>query len=130
MKKIFGIGLSRTGTTSLGQALSELGFKIKHYPTKQELFCCNNDGACDIPAAIHFKELDKKFSNSKFIYTIREKNDWLDAMERYLKNKQNRKIAPWQKQNRIDMYGRVSFNRDVFSQIYDAHDRNIKEYFK
>lgn len=35
MKKIFGIGLSRTGTTSLKQVLEDFGFNIIHYPTKK-----------------------------------------------------------------------------------------------
>lgn len=32
--KIFGIGLSKTGTTSLGHALERLGFEVNHFPVK------------------------------------------------------------------------------------------------
>jgi hypothetical protein len=43
MKKYFGIGLSKTGTTSLTEALNILGFNIIHNPTKNELFNSNNN---------------------------------------------------------------------------------------
>jgi hypothetical protein len=32
MSKVFGLGLSRTGTTSLNEALGLLGFRSKHFP--------------------------------------------------------------------------------------------------
>lgn len=35
--KVFGIGLSRTGTTSLGTALNQLGIKTIHYPHDETL---------------------------------------------------------------------------------------------
>ncbi|MDH3688934.1 MAG: hypothetical protein OEU36_05585 [Gammaproteobacteria bacterium] len=31
MSKVFGIGLSKTGTTSLAAALTELGYRTRHY---------------------------------------------------------------------------------------------------
>lgn len=127
--KIFGIGLSRTGTTSLAYALEEVGFDVLHYPNENLLFSPNNDGACDIPVAAHYKELDRKFPNSKFIYTIREQDDWLNSVEKYLERKKGRKISAWQMQNRIAVYGRTDFNRDVFAAAYDKHDNDIREYF-
>ena len=81
--KIFGIGLSRTGTTSLAHALREVKINIIHYPTESQLFNPKSDGACDIPVIVHYKELDKKFPKSKFVYTIREKEEWLTSMENY-----------------------------------------------
>jgi len=38
MGKIFGIGLSGTGTNSLCKALEELGYPAKHYPLGLEDF--------------------------------------------------------------------------------------------
>ena len=90
--KIFGIGLSRTATTSLANALKEINIDIIHYPTsKAKMYSNAKDGACDLPVAVYYKELDKKFPNSKFIYTIREKEGWLDSIGEYLKNKEGRK---------------------------------------
>ena len=128
--KIFGIGLSRTGTTSLAHLLKDVGINIVHYPNKQQLFAHGNDGACDIPAAAYYKELDKKFPNSKFIYTVRNQKDWLESVDKYLGRKTKRVIGSWQKQNRIAMYGQMEFNRDIFASKYDEHNNDIHEYFK
>lgn len=130
MKKIFGIGLSRTGTTSLAETLKQFGINIVHYPSEDALYSVHNDGACDIPAAAHFVELDKKFPNSKFIYTVRDKDDWLHSMERYLERKKERVIGGWMRENRIKIYGQLEFDKDIFSKKYDEHNKKIREYFK
>jgi hypothetical protein len=130
VNKIFGIGLSRTGTTSLSAALQDVGIDMIHYPQKHQLFHPENDGVCDIPASAHYKELDRRFPNSKFVYTIRDKEEWLDSIEKYLERKKDRVISPWQKENRIAMYGQLDFNRGIFSAMYDKHDQNVMDYFK
>jgi len=131
MTKIFGVGLSRTGTTSLAQALDNIGFNVIHYATNKEtLFSTKGGGSCDIPTAAHYKELDKKFPNSKFVYTVRDKDNWLTSMEKYLKHKQGRILGQWQTQNRIAIYGQVEFDKKVFSSKYDEHDRDVRTYFK
>lgn len=128
--KIFGLGLSRTGTTSLTYALKEVEINIIHYPTKEQLFNLKNDGACDIPVIAHYKQLDKKFPNSKFIYTFREKEDWLNSMEKYLPRKKNFGLAEWQLNNRIAVYGQLEYDKTVFAKKYDEHDNDIRSYFK
>lgn len=128
--KIFGIGLSRTGTTSLTAALTAAGFRIIHYPNKQQLFSEDNDGATDIPVISYYKELDKVFPNSKFIYTVREKKDWVDSMSRYLPRKQNWNTSAWTLQHRMNVYGRADFNRVDFTARYDEYDNEIRDYFK
>ena len=131
MNKIFGLGLSRTGTTSLAYALKEIGINIVHYPMSEaQLFDPENDGACDIPVIAHYKELDKTFPNSKFIYTFREKEDWLDSMAKYLPRKKNWATSTWQTQNRMAVYGQTDFDRNAFAKRYDFHDTNVREYFK
>lgn len=130
MDKIFGVGLSRTGTTSLTRSLSNVGIDIIHYPKKTELFDPKNAGACDIPVIVHYKELDKIFPNSKFIYTIRDKEEWLSSMERYLPRKKNWNLAKWQLDNRKAVYGRLDFDREWFAERYDIHDNDVRMYFK
>ena len=78
--KIFGLGLSRTGTTTLAETLKLVGYDVIHYPSHNQLFSENNNGATDIPVIPHYKELDKRFPNSKFVYTIRDKQEWLNRM--------------------------------------------------
>ena len=131
MKKVFGIGLSRTGTTSLAQALNEAGINVIHYATNKEiLFDVQGHGSCDIPTTAHYKELDTNFPNSKFVYTIRDKDEWLVSIEKYLKQKEGRTLGQWHLQNRIAIYGRVDFNKEMFAKKYDEHDSAVRAYFK
>lgn len=111
--KIFCLGLSKTGTTSLHRAFLELGLKSIHhgppnYKTIAELkqghdliieqmrqckqqgepllkYINEYDAYCDIGAIIYdFELLDRQYPNSKFIYTDREMDDWIDSMIRHV----------------------------------------------
>ena len=85
--KVFGIGLSRTATSSLTQALNVAGLNVIHYPSEQELFSTLNDGATDLPAAVDFRRLDKVFPNSKFVLTVRQESEWVRSLVPYLARK-------------------------------------------
>ena len=96
--KVFGIGLGRTGTKSLTQALNDLGFEVIHYPedygtleTLIEGHCqfpllqeC--DGLTDITVSAFYAQLDRLFPGSKFILTVRDKADWLRSLEFHWRN--------------------------------------------
>ena len=98
--KIFGLGLSRTGTSSLGQAIDLLGFPTIHYPydsdTYQELTCGNYklsvlkkyDAVVDISVAPFYAQLDIAFPGSKFILTVRDEAAWLASMKSHFSNVQ------------------------------------------
>ena len=112
--KIFCLGLSKTGTTSLHRAFLELGLKsIHHGPpnsktiaelkqghdaiSKQIRQCkqqgepllkyiAEYDAYCDIGGIIYdFELLDRQYPNSKFIYTDRQIDDWIDSMIRHVR---------------------------------------------
>jgi hypothetical protein len=97
--KIFGIGLSRTGTKSLTSALHVLGLKAIHYPedetTLRELTEGNYqfsllehfDGITDITVSAFYPQLDQLFPNSKFILTVRDKESWLKSLEKHWFNR-------------------------------------------
>ncbi len=131
MSRIFGIGLSRTGTTSLTKALTLLGYNFIHYPSEAVLFRLNGQaGACDLPVVRFYKQLDKTFPGSKFIYTIREKAAWLESVEAHFTRRKAAGEKHWTLSNRVAVYGREEFDRDVFSNKYDEHNHNVREYFK
>lgn len=132
-QKIFGLGLSRTGTTSLTIALKNARYNIIHYPTQQELFSSSNDGATDIPVTIAYKELDKKFPGSKFVYTIRDKEEWIEALRRYINRKSSTRVSESSKAIRRATYGTWTFNDDeweLYSNSYDFWLNDITQYFK
>ena len=147
--KVFGIGLSRTGTKSLTLALKQLGLNIVHYPnnrtTLQELMTANYDlsilrdcdGITDITVAAYYAQLDQLFPNSKFILTVREKESWLKAVEAHWHNKPVFDINPDNEDKmrlrrflRLAVYGTYTFNPDRLAYVYDLHHKNILDYFK
>lgn len=130
--KVFGIGLSRTGTTSFTTVLNKYGLDICHYPVAKqikEIREGKHDGACDISVIPYYKEFDKLFPGAKFVYTIRDKKSWIVSAERHFLRK-GRYVRPWQSTIRREVYGRVYFNRNIYRNAYDKHDKNVREYFK
>src|ERR671913_366476 len=91
--KIFGLGLSKTGTSSLSEALNIIGINTIHYPfddaTYNDLTGGNYDlqilktyqGIVDIPVAPYYAQLDKTFPGSKFILTVRDMEPWLRSVD-------------------------------------------------
>ena len=76
----WGIGLGRTGTTSLCQALRILGYNpVGHNPRFEELKSLQ--GGADNGVTLHFKYLDYKFPGSKFVLTLRSLSEWLPSIE-------------------------------------------------
>lgn len=127
--KIFGLGLSRTGTTSLNNFLIELGYNVIHYPTPEQLFDFNNDGATDIPVIPVYKQLDQRFPNSKFILTIRDKQQWLESIIPYLERKRNWNQGSRQVSAREAVYGVAFPNKEQASMAWDKHHYDVEEYF-
>lgn len=86
MSKIFGIGLGRSGTTSLAHALTVLGYKTLHFPQSMEQID-RHEASDDLTVASRFKELDQKYPGSKFILTVRELDSWVSScLWHYQKN--------------------------------------------
>ena len=101
--KIFGVGLTRTGTTSLAVALGQVGYSVIHYPSECALFTGQYIGAFDLPVVIHYKALDKAFPESRFVHTVREKDAWLESMEVYCEHR--KVISEQQRKTRTLVYG-------------------------
>ena len=134
--KIFCIGLSRSGTTSLHNTLVQLGLNSKHFHF--ELYTENNfnaiedaDAFSDSPIPKIYKKLDRKFPNSKFILTIRNKEHWLDSMKWMF---EEGKVLWWwgyhiHKYHR-EFYGSKTFDKNLMSMKYDQYHTDVLAYFK
>ena len=93
MRKIFGIGLSRTGTKSLAAALQILGYNTLHYcPLVNKRDSISSDDIKKYDAIISTKfygiysVLDLQYPNSKFILTTRDKEHWFSSISKYSDN--------------------------------------------
>jgi len=130
--KIFGIGLPKTGTSSLSSALNILGFKSVHLPKKYKSSIWRTGNYYwegDWTALTNFGEwffpqLDETYPNSKFILTVRDKGEWLKSIESHFEKKANT-IA-----GRVEIFGTIKFNEKRFSYVYDLHQKTVKDYFQ
>lgn len=140
---IFGIGLSKTGTTTLNEALETLGYRAFHQPpiAKTDLasgsykldwpwWMSRYDAATDLTAAALFKDLHDMFPNARFIYTWRDKEKWLDSCRRYFTdNRAERKKSKASHAN-SDLshafYGSRVFDRDLFLAAYERHETAVQ----
>src|SRR4029079_3714264 len=79
--KIIGVGISKTGTSSLAAALTELGYRCVHGwpPWKLE----HAKALVDVNAACRFRELDVMYPGSKFILTVRQREPWLESCRKH-----------------------------------------------
>lgn len=132
--KIFGIGLSRTGTNSLTLALKELGYNAIHYPQPPLLpelleVVKQYDALTDSPIAIAYKELDVNFPCSKFILTTRSLKSWLKScanFRRFMRELNNKEFS----KVRELLYGCKKFNKEKFIKAYNKHHEDVEQYFE
>ena len=168
--KIFCIGLSRTGTVSICEALEILGYHTLHFslglfvnqnaiddnlhfqPRQKlglykrwqrnrelsyinEMFDSstleNYDAFGDLPIPLFYKELDKKFPESKFIYTYRDERKWLNSMKWLYETG----AVLW-KHGYIDdeikyaAYTSFKYDEEVLLKAYRKHHKDVLDYFK
>jgi Sulfotransferase domain len=146
--KVFGLGLSKTGTSSLGDALNYLGINTIHYPfdddTYAELYRGNYDlsilketyrGIVDIPAAPFYAQWDRQYPGSKFILTVRDRDAWIESAEKHWELmmhwwKERPQFQRFQEFISAVVYGSVGFNAGRFLFAYDMQIKNVLDYFK
>lgn len=81
--KIFGIGLPRSGTTSLSFAALQLGYKTCHAITMPETIE-RAEALFDTPIWADYQELDRRYPGSKFILSWRHPEAWQRSFVRNL----------------------------------------------
>ncbi len=127
--KTFGIGLSRTGTTSLTLALEALGLSAVHFPTTMKQIK-EHDAATDTPVAASFQFLDSRFPGSKFIYTVRDLPEWLESYRRFRGRRGNLFAAiPFIVKLQRHLYGGIDFDPERFRHAYARHDAQVRGHF-
>lgn len=139
--KIFGIGLSKTGTTSLAHALELLGYKTRDYPglvhyvpgdlTSIDASLLDaHDALTDTPIPSFYRELDARYPDAKFILTIRDAEGWLKSCKKQFTQKLADKQNDAHNQLFMDMYGCTVFDEQKFRAGYDKFVNGARDYFK
>jgi hypothetical protein len=128
--KIFGLGLSRTGTTSLTSALDCLGFPSVHYPTSLAQIEAHA-GATDVSVLASFKALDQMFPGSRFIVTTRALEPWLKSCESlWKKNAAVFASFPFVMNLEQKVYGGDGYDRALYIAARAHHLSTIAAHFQ
>jgi hypothetical protein len=133
---IFGLGLSKTGTTSLHHALGILGYRSIHYPPAARMLAQDwsvlepFDAASDISVSLVFKQLDNAFPGSKFVLTVRDLDTWLMSMQRNFDPVPTKYDATPE----LEIYSRIyggshRFDEDRLARAYRDHEQCVRDHF-
>jgi len=138
MNKIFIIGLPRTGTTSISAALLEHNLRVAHTAFTKHTFELA-DVISDAPCFSDYRQLDKLFPGSKFVYLERALEDWVPSMQMLLTKMQTKldhehgSFHPVLKRSFNTTFGLywadAPLNGVHLSQCYQAHQQGVYEYF-
>ena len=136
--KIFGVGLNKTGTTTLGACLQHWGFRHISFDETAFSMWEKNDtkGLIDLatgyqsfedwPWALCYRELDQVFPNSKFILTRRHTpDDWYQSLCAHAD-----RIGPTRFREAIYGYSMPHQHREEHIQYYENHLEKIRHYFR
>ncbi|MFE4356400.1 sulfotransferase family protein [Kitasatospora sp. NPDC056800] len=147
--KVFGLGLTRTGTRSLTAALGVLGFDVVHYPVDGATYRTllagsarfplleSHDGLTDITVVPYYQDLDLAWPGSRFVLTVREEESWLRSCrthwERPLPDRGDgrdvRLEGDLQRFLRAAVYGCHAFHAERFRGVYRRHVAEVARYF-
>lgn len=140
-QKVFGIGISRTGTTSLTEALRILGYRAVHCPLSIVKFNGHGlqlstgvveryDAFTDSPVARMYRELDSAYPGSKFVLTTRPIESWLASVRRMRPSFVLLEALPKVRQLAREMCGTTSFfDESALRNAFEKHSRGVREYF-
>lgn len=148
-EKIFCIGFFKTGTTSLSKALRILGYNVVHGDSVQEpnfgdhgrtllqhlekniedsSIFSKYDAFLDAPYFAVWKKLVKKFPNAKFIFTIREEEQWLNSCLKYYENKNYFPARVWLFGPHINPAANEKA-KNIWLSAYRKHNAEILDFF-
>lgn len=134
--KVFGVGLQKTGTSTLGKVLAILGYKVEEetdYDLVDSLIAGNKevireraleyDAFEDNPWPLLYKDLDNWYPGSKFILTVRAETNWINSITKHFGANKSA-FREW-------YYGEGAplDNQELYIKKYRSHNDGVKEYF-
>jgi hypothetical protein len=138
--KAFGIGLNKTGTRSLAEAMRILGFRTLHkgdHATSQLVERAASEGLpllayigeqydayFDVDSIVRrYADLDQQYPRSRFILTTRALDGWLVSREKHVRANQERAArgeydGAW-----------LTIDRDDWADEWHRHHASVRAYF-
>lgn len=137
-RKIFVVGLPRTGTTSVCVAAVQAGLPTAHTAYTQQCFE-HAQFLSDTPCFSHYAHLASRYPDSKFILLCREERAWLASIKRLLARMQKKLLiergdfSPLLKQSYHQVFAPLNSQTMLDDQhlldCYQRHQRDVREYF-
>jgi len=135
--KVFGIGLNKTGTKTLGVCFNELGYLHKSVDKQafelykkgdlNGLFNIIDDYESfeDWPWPLIYKEIDKRFPDSKFILTLRhDAETWYKSLCRH-----SDKTGPTNYREVIYGYSMPRNFKNEHIDFYNNFNQSVRDFF-
>lgn len=136
--KIIGVGLNRTGTTTLGVCLKYFGFRhTSMHQQAFELYQQGNMGAImdlvaqfdsfeDWPWPLVYREIEEAYPDSKFIMTKRKSPElWFESISRLAAL-----TGPTEFRSYIYGHAMPQGHKDEYIDVYNRHNNSVEEYFR
>jgi hypothetical protein len=134
--KVFGIGFHKTATSSLGAALTLLGYRVCGFvdvknPSLQgrieeitRPLIERYDAFQDNPWPLLYRSLDRAYPGSKFILTRRPTESWIASLVKHFGGT----TTPMREV--IYGVGDPRGNEARYVEVYEAHNRRVVDHFK
>lgn len=136
--KIVGIGMNKTGTTTLSVCLTYLGYRHLscHRPSFERL--CDGDTEAvlrtmerydsfeDWPWPLMYREIDRRFPDARFILTTRKDPDtWFQSLCRYAA-----RTGPTDYRRHVYGHALPDGHRDDHVRVYVEHNEAVRRHFR
>ena len=140
--RVFGIGLIKTGTSSLRAALELLGYRALHGGSPETVSLVQEaidegepmlskvdpdgefDAFADVFGVTHnFYLADVQYPGSRFILTVRDLDEWLDSRRRHTEKNRQLRAAGKYKGDLLDV------DLDWWTTEYRRHEAVVRAYF-
>jgi hypothetical protein len=135
--KVFGVGLGKTGTTTLRTSLDILGYNVSenvhllreyHKGNLDYIFRFSDehDAFQDFPWPFLYKEMDNKYENAKFILTKRKNSrEWFGSLKKHADI-----TGPTEAKKLAYGYVMPYGLREEHVEFYERHNEQVKKYFE
>jgi hypothetical protein len=138
--KVFGIGLRKTGTRSVADAMRELGYRTLHQGGRTSSQLVDRavdegqpllrylgeqyDAYFDVESLVHlFDRADREYPGSRFLLTTRPVEPWIDSLERHVLANQGR-AARGEYEGTL-----LVVDPERWLQEYESHHAAVRSYF-
>jgi len=138
--KVFVIGLSKTGTTSLGDALALLDYRRLGWEDLRSRFLFRSylrndiapyitltqhyDAFEDLPWALVYRDMAQLYPDSKFILTLRaDEQDWLTSIKGHTARRK------WIGHEAVYGAYRADGNEEKYLEAYRNHTASVRGFF-